>query len=355
VRGPPPSSLLKAFSGTVSDRVGNRKGLAVAGYAISTLAKPGFALASSWVGIGLARWGDRVGKGIRTAPRDALVAESIDPAARGFAFGLHRAADTAGAVVGLVIAIAVVGLLQARPEQLEHRTFQILVVLSLVPAATAVLALAFGAKEVPRSPALAGAPRRVGFTGLGRGFLLFLGISALFDLGNFSDAFLLLRAQERGLTVTGILWTLVGFNLVYATISVPAGRLSDRVGRGRVLVAGWLLYAVVRLGFALVDESAQVVALFVAYGACHALTAGAGRALIADLVPRERRGTAYGSYYAVLGLLDLPASVIAGVLWQGVGPWAGFGPGAPFLFGAATAGLAALLLALSFREGRPGG
>ncbi|MBW2380337.1 MAG: MFS transporter, partial [Deltaproteobacteria bacterium] len=168
---------------------------------------------------------------------------------------------------------------------------------------------------------------------------------ALFDLGNFSDAFLVLRAQERGLGVDGVLWTLLGFNLIYALVSTPAGALSDRIGRRRIIIAGWIAYAGIYLGFALADSGIHIVALYLCYGAYYGLTVGTAKAMVADLVPAHLRGTAYGSYHAVLGIIDLPASLIAGVLWQGVGSWPGFGPAAPFYFGAVTALAAALLFA----------
>jgi MFS family permease len=284
------------------------------------------------------RWAERAGKGVRTAPRDALVADSVDAPSRGLAFGFHRAADTGGAVLGLLIAIAAVHLTQRGAVELGRSTFQVLVLLSLVPAFLAVLTLALGATEVAVASSVA--RPRIGLRGLGRGFAVFLGISVLFDLGNSSDAFLVLRAQERGLGVTDLLWMLLAFNLVYALISTPAGSLSDRFGRKRVIVTGWVL----------ADDGRQVAALYLCYGAYYGLVAGTARALVADLVPPELRGTAYGTYFATLGLIDLPASLIAGLLWQGVGAWEGFGPSAPFFFGGAMALAAALLLAVCVRE-----
>jgi MFS family permease len=342
------ASLVNVQSGWLSDRLRQRKRLAVTGYAVSALAKPFFALATSWGGVAAARWGDRVGKGIRTAPRDALVAASVPEQQRGLAFGLHRAADTGGAVVGLGIALAVVALTQSGAGSLGAGTFQVLVLVSLAPAFLAVLALARGAEEVPapRSPVRP----RIRLRGLGRPFAVFLAIAALFDLGDSADAFLVLRAQERGLSVVQILAMLLCFNGVYAVLSTPAGSLSDRIGRKPVIVAGWLLYAVVYGGVALADSGAQVWLLYCLYGAYYGLVAGTAKALIAGLVREELRGTAYGTYAAVLGLLDLPASLIAGVLWEGVGSWPGFGPAAPFFFGASTAALAALLLAWLVRE-----
>jgi MFS family permease len=207
-----------------------------------------------------------------------------------------------------------------------------------------VLALVLGAREV-RPSGRREMPRFI-LRSLGRPFLSFLLISGLFDLGNSSDAFLVLRAQERGLSVMHILAMLVSFNLIYALVSAPAGRLSDRLGRQALIVGGWLVYAAIYLGFALAQSGWHVWALYALYGLHYALALGASKALVADLVPENQRGAAYGTYHAFLGLLDLPASLIAGILWQGVGAWRGFGAPAPFLFGAATALLAATLMAL---------
>ena len=183
------------------------------------------------------------------------------------------------------------------------------------------------------------------FQGVDPRFKRFLVVMALFTLGNSTDAFLILRAQSGGATVVAILWLLVGFNLVYTLLSGPAGALSDRIDRRRVIVAGWLLYALVYLGFAWADRVWQFAVLYALYGAYYALTAGVAKAYVADLVPEpERRGSAYGAYHGVIGLTVLPASVIAGVLWQGVGAWSGFGPAAPFLFGGGLSLVATLLL-----------
>lgn len=342
------ASLLKVFAGGLSDRLGARKPLAAGGYIVSALAKPLFLFAGTWGLVAGARWADRIGKGVRTAPRDALIADSIGSSDRGLAFGLHRAADTGGAVLGLLIAIAVVRHMQGSDAELGATTFRALVLVSLVPALLAVVTVVLGVREARRE-ATVDRPR-IGFRGLGRRFAVFLAIVALFDLGNFSDAFLVLRAQERGLGVSGVLWTLLGFNLVYTLISTPAGALSDRIGRRRLITAGWVAYALIYLGFALARSGTQVVVLYLFYGAYYGLSTGTAKAMVADLVPVELRGTAYGSYHALLGILDLPASLIAGVLWQGIGSWPGFGPAAPFYFGAATALTAAVLFTAFLRD-----
>jgi MFS family permease len=336
------SSLLKVFSGWFSDRIGARKWLAVAGYGISTLAKPFFYIAQTWAQVLVVRFADRVGKGIRTSPRDALVADSIDEKQRGLAFGLHRAADTGGAMVGLLIALGVIWAAQEAAVKLGQDTFRTVVLVSLIPAVLGVLVLALGARDVPVS----GERERskITFRGLGRPFLIFLLIVGIWDLGNSSDAFLVLRAQSLGASVVGIMLMLITFNFVYALVSTPAGALSDRIGRRKIIIGGWLAYAIIYFGFAMAQTSWQVWLLYAAYGVYYGMAYGTSKAMVADLVHPELRGTAYGTYNAVLGILDLPASLIAGILWQGVAGWVGFGASAPFLFGAACSLLAAVLM-----------
>jgi MFS family permease len=316
----------------------------VSGYGISAASKPFFLLAATWPVVAAIRWADRVGKGVRTAPRDALLADSVSPARRGLAFGIHRASDTAGAVVGLGATLAIVHATQGGALRLEHGTFHRLVLWSLLPAFLAVVILALAARDVPVAGGGARGPRLT-LRGLGRGFRTFVVASAVFEIGNSSDAFLILRAQERGLGVMELMWMLLLFNAVYAIVAVPAGSLADRVPRKWVVLGGWCVYAAVYLGFAVVHSTTQVVALFVVYGVYMGTIAGASKALVADLVEPERRGTAFGTYHAVVGLMTLPASLLAGVLWQGIFGWSGFGPAAPFAFGAGAAGVAALLLA----------
>ena len=345
------ASLLKVFSGWLSDRLRARKWLAVAGYGLSTLAKPFFYFANSWGMVAGVRWADRVGKGVRTAPRDALVADSIEDRHRGLAFGFHRAADTGGALLGLLIALLVVWLTQSFSQELGRSTFQTVVLISLIPAVLAVLSLAIGAQDVAVKEKRQ-APR-ITFKGLGKSFLVFMVIVGIFDLGNSSDAFLVLRAQERGLNVLGVLGMLATFNLVYTLVSTPAGSLSDRVGRRRLIVGGWLVYALIYLGFALAGTGWHVWGLYAFYGVYYGLAYGTTKAMVADIVAPELWGTAYGTYNAVLGILDFPASLIAGLLWDGIGRWRGFGPSAPFFFGGVLALVAAV--AMGLWKPKPGG
>lgn len=339
------SSLLKIISGRLSDRLGRRKPLTVLGYGISTLAKPILYVAGSWWVVLGVRFFDRVGKGVRTAPRDALVADSVPENRRGLAFGLQRAGDTAGAFIGLLVALGVVWLAQGGAASLAADTFRLIVLMGVIPAIGAVLVAALGLRDVPVARVALGRVR-LSFGALDAGFRRFLAVVVFFTLGNSADAFLILRAQERGASVAGILAMLVTFNLVYTVISGPAGALSDRIGRRRLLVAGWLVYAALYLGFGLAQTTLQIWILYTLYGVYYGCVEGVAKAFVADLVAPEQRGTAYGFYNAAVGFTALPASLIAGILWQGVGGWQGLGPRAPFLFGAALALLAVILLSV---------
>jgi MFS family permease len=335
------ASLMKIYSGALSDKLGKRKWLTVLGYGLSSIAKPFLYFANSWGWVLGVRFSDRLGKGIRTAPRDALVADGVEEKQRGLAFGLHRAGDTFGAFLGIGIAAIIVWLTQSEALDLTRRTFQVAVLASIIPAVLAVVVLALGARE-------AAVQKRstlpvFSMKGLDGRFKLFLLVLILFTLGNSSDAFIILRAQERGLNVLHVMFMMMTFTLIYAVLSGPLGVLSDRIGRRKLIIGGWLTYGLVYLGFAASTTGWQIWALFGLYGVYYAATEGAAKALVADLVPPERRGTAYGIYNAAIGLTVFPASLIAGLLWQGVAGWHGFGPSAPFLFGAILALLSAVL------------
>lgn len=339
------ASLMKVFSGVISDKLGKRKGLAVLGYGLSSLSKPLLYFANAWGIVLGVRFADRLGKGIRTAPKDALLSQSVSSDKRGLAFGIHRAGDTAGAFVGILIAALIVWLTQTNPNVLSGRTFQMVVLASIIPAILAVLVLALGAREVsvPAQEKRAAAPV-LSFKGLDKRFIGFLVLTIIFTLGNSSDAFIILRGQERGLSILGVLGMLLTFNAVYSVLAGPAGALSDKIGRRKLIVFGWLAYGLIYLGFALSSSGTTIWLFFGLYGVYYALFEGASKAYIADLVPAEKRGTAYGLYSAAVGLTALPASLIAGLLWQGLGTWKGFGPSAPFLFGGLLGFAAALLM-----------
>lgn len=325
------AALLKLFSGWLSDRVPRRKPLVLTGYGIASLIRPliGFAQAASQV---LAiRVADRIGKGIRGAPRDALIADSVDPAIRGRAFGFHRAADHAGAVVGPLLAFALL-----RWGGLELRE---VFLLTAIPGALAVAMVLFGVREAPREAPARSQDRSRELdlrAPLGRRFWTFLGVLLVFTLGNSTDAFLLLRARDLGIdaALIPILWAVL--HVVKALSSTPAGALSDRIGRKPLLVAGWLLYAGVYLALAFAETAWHAWVLFAVYGVYFGLTEGVEKALVADLVPADARGTAFGWYNLALGVGALPASLIFGLIWDGAGAPVAFG------FGAAMALVAAI-------------
>ena len=349
------ASLLKVLSGWLSDRIGHRKGLTVVGYSLSTLVKPFLYLATTWSAAGAIRFVDRVGKGIRTSPRDALIADSAPTEEMGRSFGFHRGMDTFGAVLGLSIAALVIYLVQSGGIELTRDAFQTVVLIGVVPAVLAVLVLVFFVREQRMGSNAAGTGTSVAeqppdAVQAGRGFDLrfkiFLALVVIFSLGNSSDAFLVLRSQNLEFSVPQILLLLVVFNLVYALISTPAGIISDRLGRKTVIVLGWSIYAITYFGFGLASAAWHVWLLFSLYGLYYGVAEGVSRAFVADLVPVERRGTAYGLYHTAVGLSLLPASLIAGWLWHLSGPEV------PFFFGAAMAGAAILGFILLLKDQR---
>ncbi len=324
------ASLLKVFSGYVSDRLRKRKALAMAGYAASAASKAALVLASGWGLVLAARLADRLGKGLRTAPRDALVADSAGAARHGTAFGLHRALDTLGAVLGIALAYD----LFTRGPGDYTRVY----LWSVVPAAAGVLLLvAVRDVGVPRVSREALPPMRWAL--LPRRLRLFLGVAIVFTLGNSSNTFLLLRAGNVGFTPAMAILLYLLYNATFALCSYPAGRLSDRRGRKRLLVAGYACYGLAYLGFALATPWSPawlVGTLFVVYGLYSGLTEGIEKALVSDLAPAEVRATAIGLHATVVGIGLFPASFIAGHLWNLLGP------AATFYVGAATGLLAAL-------------
>jgi len=342
-------AIFRIFSGWISDKVGKRKPLAVLGYSISTIAKPFMYLATSWGAVLGIRFSDRIGKGIRSSSRDALIADSVSAGERGKGFGLHRAMDTLGAVLGLAIAAIIIYLVQGGGLQLSLETYQWIVLVGVVPAVLAVLVLLFFVHERRRkAPPTSSSRSGLNLSGLMAGFdarfKVFLAIMAIFTLGNSSDFFVILRAQNLEVSLIQVVLMLVLLNVIEAAISLPAGMLSDRLGRKRVITLGWFVYALVYLGFALASEQWQIWLLFAAYGIYYGIVEGVARAFVADLVPEEKRGTAYGLYHGVVGITLLPASLLAGWLWQT------YSPAAPFYLGAALAFLAMLGMVVLIRE-----
>jgi MFS family permease len=332
------ASLVKIYSGALSDRLGKRKTLTVLGYALSTISKPFLYFATTWEWVLGVRFSDRVGKGVRTAPRDALLADSTKSTQRGLAFGLHRAGDTAGAFVGLGIAAFIIWLTQSGAAELTRHTFQDVVLASIIPAVLAVLILTLGVKEIAAARKETANLPTLRWNAFDKRFRAFLIVVIIFTLGNSSDSFIILRGQNRGLSVLQIMGMLMTFNAVYATLAGPLGSLSDRVGRPKLMLVGWTIYGLVYLGFALSHTGVEIWILYAIYGIYYALTEGVAKALVADIVPQDQRGTAYGLFNAAIGFSALPASLVAGVLWQVVSP------AAPFVFGASLALIAGFLL-----------
>lgn len=328
------ASLLKVFSGYISDRLRKRKALTIIGYSSSLIGKVVLYLAGSWGMVLGARVIDRLGKGIRTAPRDALIAESAEEGKRGRAFGLHRAMDTAGAAIGVLIAYAFLSG--------NYGNYSTIFLWSVIPAAAGVFLL-FHLRE-SRSPAMLSArPPTLRWHVLPRKLRLFLIVAFVFALGNSSNTFLLLRAGGLGFTPTDAVLLYLVYNLSYALFSFPAGRLFDMIGPKALLIAGYAVYGSVYLGFALcgVETGAWAVwGLFGMYGLYSGLTDGLEKALVSNLAPSNVRGTAIGLHAMVVGIGLLPASLLAGELW------AFFGPETTFFFGSGLGFLAAAGLAL---------
>jgi MFS family permease len=320
------AALLKLASGWWSDRVRRRKPLVLAGYAIASAIRPLIGLAQAAGQVLAIRVTDRIGKGIRGAPRDALIADSVDPSVRGRAFGFQRAADHAGAVAGPLLAFALL-----RWAGLDLRT---VFLLTAIPGALAVATLIFGVREAPRPHSEGG--RRIDLKApLGRRFWAFLAVLFLFTLGNSTDAFLLLRAGQLGVApaLVPILWALL--HVVKSVSSTPGGLLSDRFGRKPLIIAGWLLYAAVYHAFGRAGSQWQAWTLLAVYGIYFGLTEGVEKALVADLVAPERRGTAFGWYNLTIGIGALPASLLFGAIWDRWGSTVAFDCGALLALAAA--------------------
>ncbi|MCX6544816.1 MAG: MFS transporter [Acidobacteria bacterium] len=326
------NSVLKVVSGRMSDRWRVRKPLMIAGYAVSSLVRPLVALATTWPHVLLVRLADRVGKGVRGAPRDALIASWAEPATRGYAFGVNRAMDHAGAVVGPLLATL---FLWFFPEQ-----YRLLFALTLIPGLIAVMMLLPVPDVAPpqRTGTLYPGPTK-GTSPLGRPFYRYVGVLLVFSLGNSTDAFLLLRLNEAGIGATWIPLVWAALHVVKAVASPIGGRLSDRVSRKAIITSGWLIYAGVYAGFAAVSSLPALVAVFLTYGLYYGLTEGVEKAVVADLVPENSRGNAFGVHAAVVGIGALCASLLFGGIWKLAGA-----PTA-FMTGAVLAVASALLLA----------
>jgi MFS family permease len=316
------ASLLKFFSGYWSDKYRRRKPIFASGYALSNAVRPLIGVAGSWWHVLLLRFSDRIGKGIRTAPRDALMADSAPESKRGLVFGFQRAMDNAGAIMGPLAAAIMLPLL--------HNDLRTLFYLSAIPGALAVIVVFFFVREVKPKKSPTRLSIKDGLKGVDANYRYYLLVVLFFTLGNSSDAFLLLRASEAGISAAYIpvLWMVL--HIVKAATGIPGGHISDKIGRKKVIISGWVVYAAIYVAFAFVTTSAGIWVLFGLYGIYFGLTEGAERALVADLVGEDRRGTAYGLFNLTVGIAALPSSIVFGVVWQYVGFEYAFAMGAGF-------------------------
>jgi MFS family permease len=332
------ASILKVFSGWLSDKLGKRKFLVSLGYGLSSLGKPILSIVTAGWQVLVLRFMDRFGKGVRTSPRDAMIADSSLSERRGLSFGFHRAMDSGGAVLGPLLAFLFLPLV--------NRNYRTLFLIASIPAFLSVLLLIFFVKEKRKAkekPPILSKPGFSGFDNMAsssnhRKFKIFVFGVTIFTLGNSSDAFLFLRAKGLNIDVVYIpvLWLVL--NAVYTLVSLPAGWLSDRIGRKNLILSGLFVYAIVYLGFAFATRSYHAWLLFALYGVYYGLTNGTMRAHVADLVEQDKRALAYGVYHGAVGMTALPASLIFGWLWQSVGV------SFAFFLGAGLASLALLII-----------
>ncbi len=313
------ASLLKLVSGYLSDKFHSRKLPVFLGYSLAAVTRPFLAFVSTWPQVLVVRMTDRVGKGIRGAPRDALIASSVSKERRGFVFGFNRAADHLGAVFGPIVGFLLLLVFAADTQNPTIHEYQQVFLFASVPVFIGIVVIAFFVREEARPPGAGGEPLNLSLQGFDPNFKRFLVVIAVFTLSNSTDAFLLLRAAESGIApvVLPLLW--VTLHLSKVLFSLFGGDLSDRLGRRTTILIGWLIYALVYLGFALADSAWQCWLLFIMYGAYFGLTEGAEKAFVADMVPEEKRGTAYGLYNLAYGITVFPASLLFGFIWHQYG------------------------------------
>lgn len=333
------ASILKLFSGYLSDKFGNRKLPVFLGYSLAAIVRPLLAFVTTWPQVLFVRMTDRAGKGIRGAPRDALIASSVSPERRGFAFGFNRAADHLGAVIGPVIAFILLTFLAVDPENPTSIEYRKVFLFASIPVVIGLFVIVLFVRETPRKETKKDeVPIKFSLREFDGNFKRFLFVIALFTLSNSTDAFLLLRAEQAGIApaMLPLLWMVLHFSKVFS--SVIAGDLSDRFGRRKLIAAGWLVYAGVYAGFAFIGAEWQAWALFIVYGISFGMTEGAEKALVADMVDEEKRGTAYGFYNLAYGITVFPASLLFGLLWSY------FGAASAFVTSAAISLVSAALL-----------
>ena len=319
------ASILKLFSGYLSDRFGNRKFPVFVGYSLAAVVRPLLSFVTSWPQVLFVRMTDRIGKGIRGAPRDALLASTVPEHARGLAFGFNRAADHLGAIVGPVVAFLLLTYLAADPGTPTAREYQQVFLFASIPVVLGLFVIVVFVRE-EKKPVVEtdSVPLKFSLRAFDSNFKRFLVVVALFTLSNSTDAFLLLRAQQTGIApaMLPLLWMVLHFSKFFS--SIVGGDLSDKIGRKTMILTGWVIYAVVYAGFAFADSAWQAWALFIVYGLYFGLTEGVEKALVADLVDDEKRGTAFGFYNLAYGITVFPASLIFGYVWSEFGAASAF-------------------------------
>ena len=334
------AAFLKLFSGYLSDKFNKRKLPVFLGYSLAALTRPLLAFVATWQQVLFVRLADRTGKGVRGAPRDAILASSVPPGKRGLAFGFNRAADHLGAVFGPVAAFILLFFLATNPDDPTAQDYRQVFLFASIPVAIGLFVIVFFVKEeqIDHTEETEKTQIKLSLKEFDGNFKRFLVVIALFTLSNSTDAFLLLRAEQAGIGVAflPILWMALHFSKV--VFSLIGGDLSDRIGRKKTILAGWIVYALVYAGFAFVDSPWQAWALFIIYGAYFGLTEGVEKALVADLVEPEKRGTAYGFYNLAFSITVFPASLIFGALWTQ------FSAATAFLVSASISIVAAVLL-----------
>lgn len=333
------ASLLKVFSGYISDRFQHKKAIAFSGYATGLLYKIALIFATSWNGILSARVIDRFGKGIRTAPRDVMVSESADQNNMGKSFGIHKMLDMAGSAIGILLSFILLKKIGSNPE-----SYKIIFAISIIPIVIALLLFFFVHEKKEKREPMQREYFWKNISQLDHRLKLYLIITFLFTLGNSSNSFLLLRAYDIGFDSSTTILLYFVYNLTASLFAIPCGKLSDQIGRKHLLVGGYLTFSLVYFGFAFCTSKPLMILIFVIYGIYTAMTAGAERAFIAEIAPANLKGTMLGLHSTLVGIALLPASVIAGFLWDKVGVFA------PFMFGAILSLIAALLLATKMRK-----